>query len=372
MFDGVPFQVWLLVGLAFFAWLPAQYIVRYILNSPNRRNITRPAEDFGWRTSGKFFTNLAALTAIAGTAVFIFTPQAERLVQSPYFFPALLGLVGVFALLTVARGLQTGRIEPLTRGSLGPFERGHQPKRYWASLAWNALLGMGMLWAGVTQLRDVPRLISEDECFVDEPVVIDERILDACRRTAEAYTADIAEDPRDFVAHYNRALAYENMGDTRLSLLDYSIAISLNPEDPDAYINRGLIHLDAQDFDLAIEDFARAHQLDPKDAFALANRGISLAWKGDQDAAASDFSAARSLDPDNIVVMRGETLLAMNVANFELAIDRATDGLRHHPDDLWLLQQRSDAYGRIGEREKAAADRARIIQLRYRLQRPVR
>lgn len=366
MFDDIPAQAWLLVLILFWAWSPAQYVVRHVMASPRRRDITKPAEDLEWRSSGTFYRCVAALALLAAFAVFIFTPQAERLVKSAYFFPSLIGLFGVFAFFTVARGLQSGQISPLTRGSLGPYEREEQPRSFWGSMAWNALVGCMMGFAGFMALRDVPLSIKEDKCFPDADTVATPDLLVACRDLTRIYSADLQRNPRDFATRYNRALAHHNLGDTGRAVADYTAAIALNRSDPDPYFNRGLIYLDTQEFDLAIADFTRAHQLSPNDPWARANRGMSHAWKGDHDAAAEDFAAVRSVDPNNIVMMRGETLLAINAAEFDRAIQRASEGLRRYPNDLWLLEHRANVYGRTGKHEKAAADRAKYIQLAYR------
>ena len=128
-------------------------------------------------------------------------------------------------------------------------------------------------------------------------------------------------------------------------------------------MNRGVIHLDTMDYDLALADFDRAHGLNPKSADPLAHRGMAYAWKGNTGEATRDFAVARSIDPNNLVVMRGEVLLAMNIADFRLAVRRASEALGRHPDDPWTLATKADAYRRLGEIDKSNADVMRVNML---------
>ncbi len=49
-----------------------------------------------------------------------------------------MGLIGAFASYVMVRGLLTGSVAPLIRGSLGPYSRTGEPIRYWLSILWNA------------------------------------------------------------------------------------------------------------------------------------------------------------------------------------------------------------------------------------------
>jgi len=54
-----------------------------------------------------------------------------------------------------------------------------------------------------------------------------------------AYDKVLELNPNDASAYYNRGLAYSNLGNYKLAILNYDRAIELNPKDADAYYNRG-------------------------------------------------------------------------------------------------------------------------------------
>ena len=394
MFDQIPARVWLLVVIAMVAIAPGRYFYQYIAASPLRRDITQPSEDLSWRTSAGLVRSLAILAALAALAVFIFTPTAGQFARSPSFLPILMVGLGGWALYTVPRGLATGQVEPFVRGFNDTFTRDSQPRRYWASLTWNGLLGCLCIGLAYPMYSDMRGQQAEARCYYhDKGISPQDRVAacnaligrregsaderaDALAGRASAYfrigdyhralidnSNSIRLEPGQSYVRYNRALVYEAIGDRPRAVADYSEAIRLSPDDADAYLNRGLIFLDTSEYEKARADFTRAHELDPKDAWALANRGMTYAWRNDRARAEADFEAARLIDPSNPVVLRGEGLLAMNAGQFRPAVDRLTESLEVDPQNAWALALRAEAYRLLGEHEKASADRKAVRKL---------
>lgn len=391
MFDQVPVQVWLLIALAAVAWHPASYVYRHITHSPSRRDAAQPAEDLSWRTAGLLARSLVilALTIIAG--IFIFLPIAERLASSPRFFPALAMCLGAWSLFTVLQGFAKGRIQPFLRGIYHTYKRETQPRRFWASVAWNSCFGCLFIWVAYQTNRQA----TADLCYNEPAVYSPEESLSAChqlignadrdhlpgliaargvafhrrgdhRRAVAEYTEAIRLNPRDSYSHFNRGLIYEHMGDVEQAIADYSRAVRLRPEDSAAHLQRGLIFLDMNRLDDAVADFTRAHELKPNDAWPLANRGISYAWKNDQAAAERDFQAVRAIDRANPVLLRGEALLSINAGDMETAVERLTAALNQEPDNVWALRSRAAAYWKLGQFEKSRVDYAKMLKLTKR------
>ena len=73
------------------------------------------------------------------------------------------------------------------------------------------------------------------------------------------------------------------------------MAIELNPQDAAAYFNRGVAYQDSGEHKKAIEDYSKAIELDPEDADAYKIRGEAYAELGQQDAAEADFCKADDL-----------------------------------------------------------------------------
>lgn len=143
MFDWVPIQAWLIILLAILAYQPALTVFRFAASSqggddlfPRPTDQVRPERD-------QFGRSLFVLIALAGLAAFIFTSAAERFSKSPSFWPAVMGVIGLFALYSTIAGAVRGSVEPFIKGNFGPYDRDDQPVQYWLSMVWN--VGMVVL-----------------------------------------------------------------------------------------------------------------------------------------------------------------------------------------------------------------------------------
>lgn len=390
MFDEIPVAFWLFVLIAMLAFAPAQYVFRHFMHSPDRRDITLAPEDLSWRTSSQLFRSLAILAVLAAIGIFISTPAAEAFARSPAFAPILMLGFSAGAACTVVMGLFSGRIQPLIKGLSLRFERKTQPKRFWASLCWNAILACLFIWVAYMTTADQ----HEDRCYDRRDIHTPQETLAACdellamsdiakaeradllaargiayqklddhERALADYDEAIALDPKDSYSLYNRGLIYEQEGDRGSAIVAYSESLELRPDNADAYRNRGGLYIDRGQFDEAIADLTRAHELDPDDPWAIASRGVSYAWQGKRLLAERDFSAVRAIDPSNATLLRGEALLSMQAGDPRTAVDRLDKVLRADPGNLFSLNMRAQAYRQLGEQEKARADSERFRQL---------
>ena len=143
--DSIPPQGWVVAVLAITAWAPTNYVWQYLTHERTPRDITQPPEDTSWKSPRLFFRSLAVVAVLIGIGIFAFTPQAEQFAKSQWFVPALAGAFGSYAIGTLIPGWRNGSIEPLVRGISESYSRDTQPKRYWASLIWNGVLGIALL-----------------------------------------------------------------------------------------------------------------------------------------------------------------------------------------------------------------------------------
>lgn len=395
MFDAVPARYWLLLLIAIIGFAPARYVYRHVTRSPSRRDITQPQEDLTWRSPRTLAVNVAILVGLAALAVFIFTPAAAEFARSPSFVPILMIGLGGFALWSVISGYMSGTIEPMVRGASWKFDRAEQPKRYWASMSWNGLLGIGLLFFSGQLLVDAPMQALRDRChdYENERPATDE--LTACnrllsehpnqdrssviaargsayyrmrdyRRAGADYATAIGLDPNASSSHYNLGLVHEALGARESAIADYSAAVSVDPKNAEAYSNRGLIFLDTGRFDQAISDFTNAHELQPANVEPLANRGLAFAWSRDAARAEQDFAAVRTRDESNLVVLHGEGVLAMARGDMAGAVRLFSVAIAREADDAWAYSMRAAAYGRLGEHQKMQADAEIAERLRRR------
>lgn len=394
MFKNIPVQVWLLIAIALIAYAPAVYIYRFLEHLPSRRDITQPSEDLSWRTLRQFNLSIAKLGGLVALAVFIFTPAAAQVARSPSFQPLLIGAMGTWALSTVFMGLAAGKIQPMVRGISSTFEREMQPKRFWASISWNAILGCFCIWMAYVILRDAPDEARKATCYDWKTTHSPRDELFACNellRKRDEQSSDYADiiAARGYAYHragnygcalsdysaalrvdgdnsytlYNRGLIYHDRGLYREAISDYSRSIELRSGNIHAYINRGTIYLDTGRFKKSIADMTKAHALDPRNPSPLANRGMAHAWRYDVQRAMADFAALRAIDPKSPVLMRGDALLKMNAGDLIGAVETLTAALDRDAKDAWSLRMRANAYRQLGEAEKSRTDFERLALL---------
>lgn len=387
----IPPQAWLVLILAMFAFGPASYVVRHVRQASAARDVTQPPDDLSWRSRRQLYGNLALLAGLLGAAIFIFTPTAKAFAQSDAFVPAVLGVLGSGALGTVIAGWRTRRIEPLIRGISHAFQRDTQPFAYWASFAWNAMLGCAFLAGSIyvagdnlkPRCDDGPDPATWAKTLRTCDAMLGAGALDNQRRASllaargrihhrlgndaralADYSETIKLTPDDSYALFNRALIYSRMGDPKRAIGDLNASIALRPDNDDVYLQRGIAYLDLGASEAAVRDFTTLHVRDPEHPYALANRGIAYAWLGNRDLAERDFARVRPGEPGWAIVLRGRAVLAMHRKDHRQAVDLLSQALKLDPEDRFALRMRADAYWEIGERDLARDDDDRLTALK--------
>lgn len=99
--------------------------------------------------------------------------------------------------------------------------------------------------------------------------------------------------------YYNRAWAYDELGNPDLAMADYDAAITIQPDYLRAYVARGYLHMTQGDKEAAIADFSRVLSADPDVFSARFNRGLAYEQSGRLDEARADYEKALELRPDD-------------------------------------------------------------------------
>lgn len=313
-----------------------------------------PDKKSAWR-----FVPLAVIAL--GFAFVAYTAAGHRFAQAPMFWPAVVAAIGAWALFSVAQGFRKGKVMPFIRGFADSYGRETQPKRFWASMAWNCALGVGLLWFALIGSGPPARNAVEEHCSNQQNEFPANESLDACTQLIDgrARLTYLSKDE----AYVYRGLADASLGDRRGALADYSEAIRLNPSDTYAYLDRGLILSETMRLNEAVTDFSRAHELDPKSPWPLANRGLVYAMMKDSAHAEADFRAVEATDRSNAIVLRGRAVLSINDLDMADAVKYLTASLKRDPDNVWAVRTRAWAYRQLGDDQDADADIARYEKL---------
>jgi tetratricopeptide (TPR) repeat protein len=300
-------RLWLIVGaaLVFLAVLQTFHKWRFDLEYPNAGSPTRwptndaanPVEENDASSSWGLLRYALFGLGLAAIAFIAFTPLGKRIAQMPAFFPIIAIGIAAWSLFTVVRGFTKGWIEPFVRGFNNRYTREAEPKRFWASMTWNAFFGGLCVFIAIQMAQDSATLGVQSRCTAKEHLNSPQDAISACTEMLDGKVALDGWSKADIYVF--RGNANGRRGDLRQAIADYTQALQLQPDDGNAFYNRGFAYQGLNDTELAIKDQSEAIRLNPSDADALLARGYGYERLGNLKAAVADFSEVIRLQPDN-------------------------------------------------------------------------
>jgi tetratricopeptide (TPR) repeat protein len=159
---------------------------------------------------------------------------------------------------------------------------------------------------------------------------------------------------------------YNNRGTSRLRLdeylgarEDFDTAIKLDPEYSLAYNNRGILRALQEDYSGAIEDHTKAIELWPQYSNAYAMRGKVWNLIDKNDLALKDLTRSIELNPKHAIAYLLRAFVYIEEHNDDLALTDFSVAIDLNPLDGQAYYYRALVYERLGEYDKASADRQR-------------
>ena len=215
------------------------------------------------------------------------------------------------------------------------------------------------------------------------------------RRASAAYTAATRADPTYVYGWWNSGRMLQADGRWKPALAAFDRAVALDPVNAELLADRGLARYYADD-DRALADFDAALKADPKSAYALMWRGAYFVAVDEPAKALVDLDAALKLEPDDSSALgfRARAMLMLNRHDRALAdinsaiktskiplnltirgeiysamgdhlqaVEAFDEAIALDPTyaDAWM--ERSKSKAELGEKDAAAADRARALKL---------
>jgi tetratricopeptide (TPR) repeat protein len=214
------------------------------------------------RARRQLWRYLPLAVIVVGGAFIAFTAAGKRLAQTPGFWSVVIVACGGWSLFTVAQGFAKGQIEPFARGFYNTYQRDTQPKRFWASMAWNAIFGCLCLWMAYQMNGQMAARALEGQCFDQRSAHVPSDDLAACNKLIEKRPSSSPYTVANLLVA--RGIAYRREGEYRRSLEDFSEAIHLEPNYSLAYYDRAIMYRELGDKQRATSDFEVAFRLDPK------------------------------------------------------------------------------------------------------------
>ncbi len=165
--------------------------------------------------------------------------------------------------------------------------------------------------------------------------------------------------------YFNRANAYDSLGDYRTAIDNWDIAITLDPKDHDAYNNRGNAYRNLQQYEHAIKDYDRAIQIKPDYADAYYNRGNAYKNLQQYQRAIEDFDRSIQIRHDYANAYNNRGVAYYNLQQYQRAIQDYDRAIQHRQDYAYAYNNRGLAYNDLKQYQRAIEDYDRAIQIRH-------
>ncbi|NHJ33197.1 MAG: tetratricopeptide repeat protein, partial [Asgard group archaeon] len=128
--------------------------------------------------------------------------------------------------------------------------------------------------------------------------ITDDEYREYLLKAVDDYNKTIELEPDNVEPVNNRGLLYYYLGEHEKAITDLTFSIEMNSTRAVAYDFRGCALRELGNFDEAIIDHARALELDPTDPIIYFNRALVWIVKGEIENAVKDLKEALKLEPN--------------------------------------------------------------------------
>lgn len=173
----------------------------------------------------------------------------------------------------------------------------------------------------------------------------------------------IENQPDNSMAFYYLGMSYLIEQEFAKSIEYLSESIRLNTQFPEAFNSRGIAYSYEGDLDFAISDFDRAILLDPEFTQAYINRGSAFVSTGQSNFAMEDFDSALKLDPKNPAVLYQRGKLYSDQKNFQLAIVDYENAIYNGLNNAQVHYEMGNTYFQLNQFNKAVASYTKSIDI---------
>lgn len=155
----------------------------------------------------------------------------------------------------------------------------------------------------------------------------------------EKWEREIARDPENAEAYFNRGNRLYDLGRKEEALKSYNRALIINPNDSKgkAYCNRGIILAELGRKEKALVSYNRALGINPNDDTTYCNRGNVLAELGRQKEAQDSYNKALKINTENYVAY-------CNLGNVLNCLGRQEEALNSYNKALEINTEYNIAY----------------------------
>jgi tetratricopeptide (TPR) repeat protein len=162
---------------------------------------------------------------------------------------------------------------------------------------------------------------------------------------------------------FYEALLYDNEADYESVIRLLTVELESRPSNGAAFNNRGVAYYELGDSELALMDFRDAYRVSPLNAIPLKNQGRLLHQQGDLSAALAAFDSAVLLAPNDPYLRRTRASARVDREELRGALEDFTHAIASQPSFAQQYLDRAVVYDRLGEHTLAAQDRLEASRL---------
>ena len=167
-------------------------------------------------------------------------------------------------------------------------------------------------------------------------------------------------------AHYNRALANEELENYVAALNGYTETINILGNDTEyfePFHNRGVIYYEFGEYDNALADFSKVILIDPNNLFSTLGRAATYNKLGNYYDAISDYNKVLKINPEYFDAYYLRAGVHVSIGKYENAIEDYTIAIKSNPLDYEAWVKRGKVYYRMRLYDKASSDANRAIKI---------
>ena len=182
----------------------------------------------------------------------------------------------------------------------------------------------------------------------------------------------IDKEPTDDNCHYNYANTLSRLGEPQEAIKHYKISLNINPNKAQTWKNLGSVYFDVNNHEEEMLCYDKALRLNPKLSEALFSKGITLSKIYNKHEEALTWMLKAYEEDENMFIHFPHSCFWLahvneRLGNLEQSLSFANRGLEFNPEDIYLLNFKSNFLASHWKEEGSIEEEA-LDFFQYRLE----
>ena len=170
------------------------------------------------------------------------------------------------------------------------------------------------------------------------------------------YNQAILLNPQYFDAIFNRAYAYEYMGNVDNALKDVTTLENAFPDSAYVFFYKGLLQTKARTYEAGIDSFQKSLSLDSNNMETYVNLATLYYFSGQLDSAKNWLKLVLRRDPQEANAYNTFSQIYLSQGDYQNALVAINQALQIIPREPYFLNNRGQVYLEMGDLDRALED----------------